>query len=282
MGLHLKAHVPGADADSMRGVRTVTGTAATAVAVMLMTTPTATSAARTADEASSTTITVATYNVCKVNCSGRHPWAQRRKAVIRTVKAARPAVLAVQEAPTLRWRNTTQWADLSATSREAATDRPAIGTVAPKGCTRGAHLYFDPDRVRVFGVRRPRGYPRPHRDDEVLGGHPTFPAEPGAYFNDWFTYNCEDHLGYTPYVDMSAGMVSQRELSGLSWGWVQDRNVSWAYLQDIATGGVFIALSLHLPNEKTDQGENLRRGIAANVSRWIDDRTAASASARYR
>src|SRR5690606_29900199 len=50
-------------------------------------------------------LSVATYNVCKVSCmGGRFTWATRRKAIARTVAAADPAVLAVQEAPTLPWR----------------------------------------------------------------------------------------------------------------------------------------------------------------------------------
>ena len=256
----------------MRGVRLLTGMAATAATVTLLTSPTAGNAAPTEDEGPRTTITVATYNVCKVNCSGRYPWAQRRKAVLRTVEAARPAVLAVQEAPTLRWRRTTQWADLTRLLARAGYRQTSDRDGCTKGCTRGAHLYFDPERLRMFEVRAPSGMPAPPPKCMKYLQDPDLPHKKrGAYFDDWYTYNCQDHLGYTPYVDMSAGMVSQRALSGQAWGSVQDRNVSWAYLQDIATGGVFMALSLHLPNEKTAHAESLRRRIAASVARWIDE-----------
>ena len=41
-------------------------------------------------------------------------------------------------------------------------------------------------------------------------------------------------------------------------------NVSWAYLQDLASGGVFMALSMHLPNEKTTG----RAATAAGNRAW--------------
>ena len=167
-----------------------------------------------------TQITVATYNVCKVSCmGGRFTWAKRRKAVARTVAAADPAVLAVQEAPTLPWRGTTQWADLTRVLSQRGYRPTSTKDGCTSGCTRGAHLYFDPDRVRLFRAQQ-----------------------------------------------RAAGMESQRRLSGAQWGGIQDRNLSWAYLQDIASGGVFLAVSLHLPNEKTSQGEWVRKRTAAGVA----------------
>ncbi len=164
-------------------------------------------------------LSVATYNVCKVSCmGGRFTWATRRKAIARTVAAADPAVLAVQEAPTLPWRGTTQWADLTRVLSGRGYRPTSTRDGCSSGCTRGAHLYFDPDRVRLYRTQ--------HR--------PT-------------------------------GMESQRRLSGAQWGGIQDRNLSWAYLQDIASGAVFLAVSLHLPNEKTTQGEWLRKRTAAGV-----------------
>lgn len=165
-------------------------------------------------------ITVATYNVCKVSCmGGRFRWAKRRKAIARTVAAARPAVLAVQEAPTLPWRGTTQWADLTRVLARRGYRPTSTRDGCSSGCTRGAHLYFDPSRVRLFGSTR-----------------------------------------------RATGMESQRHLSGTAWGSIQDRNLSWAYLQDIASGGVFLVVSLHLPNEKTSRAEVVRRRTAAGVA----------------
>ncbi|MCB0898212.1 MAG: endonuclease/exonuclease/phosphatase family protein [Actinobacteria bacterium] len=168
-------------------------------------------------------ITVATYNVCKVSCmGGRFSWAKRRKAIARTVAAAHPDVLAVQEAPTLPWRGTTQWADLTRVLSRRGYRPTSTRDGCSAGCTRGAHLYFDPGRVRLFGTSR-----------------------------------------------RATGMESQRRLSGTAWGGIQDRNLSWAYLQDIASGGVFLAVSLHLPNEKTQRAEVVRRSTAAGVASFV-------------
>lgn len=255
----------------MRVVRSVLSVAA--AAALCITLPAAGPSVgqkRPADEMR-TEITVATYNVCKVNCSSRHPWKRRRMAVKRTVQAARPAVLAVQEAPTLRWRSTTQWADLTKVLGRAGYRQTSNQDGCTQGCTRGAHLYFDPQRIRVFEVRKPSGLPVPPAQCRKYLDDPDLPRKKkGAYFHDWYEHDCQAHLGYTPYIDMSTGMQSQRELSGQPWGGVQDRNVSWAYLQDLASGGVFMALSMHLPNEKTTQGEQLRRQVSARVASWID------------
>lgn len=175
-----------------------------------------------------TEITVATYNVCKVNCQdGRFTWAKRRGAVARNIAAANPAVIAVQEAPTLPWRGTTQWADLSRLLARQGYRQTSDEDGCTQGCTRGAHLYYDPARIRV----------------------------------------AQTHKSAT-------GMESQRILSGRDWGPVQDRNLSWAYLQDIASGAVFMAVSVHLPNEKTALAEQLRQETAAGVAGWIDRQNA--------
>lgn len=190
-------------------------------------------AARVTDDLPRTTITAATYNVCKVNCSRKYSWARRRSAVVRTVHDAAPDVLAVQEAPTLPWRSTTQWADLTRLLAAAGYQQPSDLDGCSPSCTRGAHLYFNPSRLRVFSMPRPSA------------------------------------LGYSPTVE-AVGMGSQRTLSGIGWGPIQDRNLSWAYLQDIATGTVFLAVSVHLPNEKTAAGEQVRQAVARNLPGWVE------------
>ncbi|HQR80727.1 MAG TPA: endonuclease/exonuclease/phosphatase family protein [Actinomycetota bacterium] len=221
-------------------------------------------------------VPVATYNVCKVNCQGgRFTWDRRRNAVVRNIVAADPAVVAVQEAPTLPWRGTTQWADLTALLARQGYQQTSDQDGCTQGCTRGAHLYFDPDRIRVFPVTQPSGLPVPPEQCRRYLDDPDLPRrKQGPYFSDWHKYGCEQHVGYTEYYDVSTGMESQRLLSGLQWGPVQDRNVAWAYLQDIASGGVFLALSVHMPNEKTAHAEQLRRQTAAGLATWVDQHTA--------
>lgn len=225
---------------------------------------------------SRTTITVATYNVCKVNCKGgRFAWDRRRRSVVRNVSAAGPAVLAVQEAPTLPWRGTTQWADITRLLARKGYRQTSDEDGCTQGCTRGSHLYFDPARVRVFRITKPSGQPVPPAQCMKYLNDPNLPdRKRGSSFDDWYRYRCVDHVGYRATIDMATGMMSQRQLSGLDWGNIQDRNVSWAYLQDIATGAVFMALSVHLPNEKTAQGETVRRRTAARIASWAESQNA--------
>jgi endonuclease/exonuclease/phosphatase family metal-dependent hydrolase len=229
------------------------------------------SAKRVTDDQSRITLTVATYNVCKVNCSRTYRWAQRRHAVVRTIRNASPDVLAIQEAPTLPWRSTTQWADLTRLLADAGYQQPSDLDGCTKDCTRGAHLYFDPSRLRVYSMPRPSGQSQPPHECMVYLNDPDLPEDKsGPQFRDWRLFQCRGYLGYSPTVDLAVGMDSQREVSGIPWGSIQDRNVSWAYLQDIASSAVFLAVSVHLPNEKTTAGEQVRQAVARNLSGWID------------
>lgn len=177
--------------------------------------------AKVTEDAPRFTVSAATYNVCKVTCGGGPGWSVRRDRVARTINEAAPELLAVQEAPTLRYRDTTQWADLTARLSQIGYRSTSTIDECSQDCTRGAHLYFDPEALRLNAM-----------------------AE-------------------------AAGMTSQRRISGMSWGPIQDRNVSWAYLQDITTGGAFLAISVHLPNEKTPLGEDVRQAVARNLPGWI-------------
>lgn len=94
------------------------------------------------------------------------------------------------------------------------------------------------------------------------------PRRRDPWYRDWYAFTCRDHMAWEPQEERSTGMISQQELSGLDWGGIQDRNISWAYLRHLATGRVFLALSVHLPNEKTALGEQVRRTVATNLPGW--------------
>jgi endonuclease/exonuclease/phosphatase family metal-dependent hydrolase len=70
----------------------------------------------------------------------------------------------------------------------------------------------------------------------------------------------------------TSGMVSQRSLTpGAPWGAIkQDRTLSWALLRDKAGGAEFLAISIHLPNEKSGKGEQVRVAVAGAVSAWVE------------
>lgn len=244
---------------------------AAAVTAIGLAAPMPASAKKVTDDVPRTTITAATYNVCKVNCSRQYRWSQRRSAVARTVAEAAPDVLAVQEAPTLPWRSTTQWADLTRLLQQAGYQQPSGQDGCTEGCTRGAHLYFNPSRLRVFSMPRPSGQPQPPEPCLVYLADPNLPEDKsGPHFRDWRQYQCRDYLGYSPTVDVAVGMDSQQVLTGMRWGPIQDRNLSWAYLQDIATSTVFLAISVHLPNEKTPLAEQVRQAVATQLPGFVD------------
>lgn len=216
-------------------------------------------------------ITAATYNVCKVNCSRKYPWGRRRTAVVRTITDATPDVLAVQEAPTLPWRSTNQWADLTRLLTSAGYQQPSDRDGCTESCTRGAHLFINPSRLRLFSIPRASGMQAPPEQCMVYLTNPSLPDDKsGPGFRDWRLYRCRDYLGYSPTIEGGAGMASQHELTGLAWGPIQDRNISWAYLQDLATHAVFLAVSVHLPNEKTPKGEEVRQAVAQKIPGWVD------------
>lgn len=75
-------------------------------------------------------------------------------------------------------------------------------------------------------------------------------------------------MEWEPLDERSTGMASQAEMSGMSWGGIQDRNNSWAFMRLRATGQAVLALSVHLPNEKTALGEQIRRAVITNLPAW--------------
>lgn len=67
----------------------------------------------------------------------------------------------------------------------------------------------------------------------------------------------------------SAGLTSLEALTPTSWRPIQDRAFAWAYLRHVATGKEVLVLSVHLPNEKTAKGEQLRKAAATALSGWV-------------
>jgi endonuclease/exonuclease/phosphatase family metal-dependent hydrolase len=94
---------------------------------------------------------VATFNVAKstVRTRGFH-WGVRRLALVRVVNATRPDVLMVQEANTQRWKGVRHIDDVIGLMRSAGYQiaSTAVDNCNP-GCTRGAHVFFNPQRVAL-------------------------------------------------------------------------------------------------------------------------------------
>ncbi|HEX6886728.1 MAG TPA: endonuclease/exonuclease/phosphatase family protein [Candidatus Nanopelagicales bacterium] len=103
-------------------------------------------------------IRVGTFNIAKSTIGYRgFTWAVRRGALVNVVAAARPDVLAIQEANTQVWRGVRHIDDVvnllgSVGYRIASTDVDACNP----GCTRGAHIFFNPDRMSLATLPNPR------------------------------------------------------------------------------------------------------------------------------
>lgn len=107
-------------------------------------------------------VRVATFNILKAtNAKGLRSWKKRRVALKRTLAATTPDVLMIQEASTRKWRGTRHIDDLNrvmggAGYRITSTDYDSCTA----GCTRGAHIFYNPGRMRLMttpGPIRPAG-----------------------------------------------------------------------------------------------------------------------------
>lgn len=198
--------------------------AALMVAGLLAGAPTAASAATRPAPADSA-VRVASYNILHVTSgTGKKSWAHRRKALVRTVRAASPDVLLVQEANTQKWKGTRHIDDVRALLAPLGYRIANTGFTCTPGCTRGAHVFFKTSRMALSDV----------------------PDGP------------------------SAGMEGMSVIADTDFGSIQDRAVSWAFLTPRGGGRPALYISVHLPTQKTVDGERLRQAVASHLKGWAD------------
>lgn len=178
-------------------------------------------------------VRVATYNIAKSTLGkGRFAWESRRGALVNNVRAASPDVLLVQEANTQKWRGIRHIDDvqglLASVGYQIASTNYETCTI---GCTRGAHVFFNPARMQVAALPNP---------------------------------------------SVAVGMTGNSVIAGMSIGGIQDRAVSWAFLSPVGSPRVTLYVSVHLPTQKNDAGEQLRVAIANNLRPWASSLIAAS------
>ncbi len=133
---------------------------ASATAVALMAGPVVTSAqADDRPAPAGQSVRVATYNILKATgAGGKRAWTKRRAALTRVVNATTPDVLLIQEASTKKWRGVRHIDDVNrvlwnAGYRITSTDYDSCTA----GCTRGAHIFYNPARMRMPAL--PTGAP---------------------------------------------------------------------------------------------------------------------------
>ncbi|MFN8184844.1 MAG: endonuclease/exonuclease/phosphatase family protein [Candidatus Nanopelagicales bacterium] len=242
-------------------------------------------------------LTFATYNVCKTSCgTGRFAWDRRKAATVRNILSARPDVLALQEADNSYWFYATELGK-HGYARLIPDEDNCRGTCVPD-----SQLFYRTAVVTPV-VTDVRSDPRPAAceafpvEGPLEPEYPQLPPEPGwqADPQEWQRwYELRDQLaaqyeaayeaylsavrayldaGCPDYTDWQplrpAGSASQ---SLAAWGTsalaasVQDRNLTWGLFRDRRTGGAFMAVSIHLPNEKSPKAEKYRKHLARTVT----------------
>lgn len=102
-------------------------------------------------------VRVGTYNVAKTTLrGGKWSWANRRGALVNAVAAARPDVLLVQEANTQVWNGVKHIEDVRGLLGSVGYQIASLNYEScTPGCTRGAHIFFDPQKLGISQVPNP-------------------------------------------------------------------------------------------------------------------------------
>lgn len=268
------------DNKSMFGLRALlAGAVVAAVTGAGLVAPAAATSAPTKKVRNTTpSVRVVSYNICKVSCgTGKYAWPKRRKKVARIATSLNADVVLIQEASTLPWRSTTQWRDVARLMRKRGYQIATMKDGCKDFCTRGSHVFYNPDTIEpIKGLWGKTVDPAPpavcmpywNMRDELR------PRHTQRFYDNWYDYRCHKHMGWEPIEDMSADMISQQILSGVPWGKIKDRNISWAFLRHKATSKAFVAASAHLPPDKTPTGETARQAVARAFPSWMSNLTA--------
>jgi endonuclease/exonuclease/phosphatase family metal-dependent hydrolase len=83
-------------------------------------------------------------------------------------------------------------------------------------------------------------------------------------------------LATLPSGAPAAGMAGMSTIAQVDFGGTQDRNASYAFLTPVGSARTTLFISVHLPTEKTAQGERLRVAVASRLRPWADELIAGS------
>lgn len=242
-------------------------------------------------------VSFATYNVCKTSCgTGRFAWDRRKKATVRTIVSAKPDVLALQEADN-------SYLYYEEALRRHGYKRVQPDTdVCTDGCVPDSQLFYRPTVTpigrQVPSEPRPSAclpYPPKGPVEPVDQDYPPYPpagSDP-ALVRQWeqlraqiraandaadFEYylasqsyeraGCAAYADWTPFTTLgsrSNSLAEWAESADLARS-AQDRNIMWSLFKHKRTGAAFLAVSIHLPNEKTPQAEQYRKSLAKSLT----------------
>lgn len=182
-------------------------------------------------------LTFATFNIAKPNNTAVPAWKKRREAIGRTINESNSDVIGLQEATQIR--------------------------VVGEGGARMTH-WQDIQAMSAAG-----GYVPTTTEVDT--------CQPNSCIHSAHILYKADKV---KQVDLPEGIPSagQGRLTDIVDGlrYAKTREFSWAYLEGLNGTGVFLAVSLHLNNEKNARGKKDRELVGAAFTKWAEDLNKAS------
>ena len=183
------------------------------------------------------TLTFATFNIAKPNNTSVPAWKNRREAIGRTINESNSDVIGLQE----------------------ATDIRVIG----EGGVRMKHW------EDIQAMSAPAGYLPTTTEVDT--------CDPNSCIHSAHILYKADKV---KQVDLPEGIPSagQGRLTDIVDGlrYAKTREFSWAYLEGLNGTGIFLAVSLHLNNEKNARGKKDRELVGSAFTTWAEELNKAS------
>ncbi|MEY2773231.1 MAG: hypothetical protein RJB51_652, partial [Actinomycetota bacterium] len=183
------------------------------------------------------TLTFATFNIAKPNNTSVPAWKNRREAIGRTINESNSDVIGLQE----------------------ATDIRVIG----EGGVRMKHW------EDIQAMSAPAGYLPTTTEVDT--------CDPNSCIHSAHILYKADKV---KQVDLPEGIPSagQGRLTDIVDGlrYAKTREFSWAYLEGLNGTGTFLAVSLHLNNEKNARGKKDRELVGSAFTTWAEELNKAS------
>ena len=182
-------------------------------------------------------LTFATFNIAKPNNTAVPAWKKRREAIGRTINESNSDVIGLQEATQIR--------------------------VVGEGGARMTH-WQDIQAMSAAG-----GYLPTTTEVDT--------CDPNSCIHSAHILYKADKV---KQVDLPDGIPSagQGRLTDIVDGlrYAKTREFSWAYLEGLNGTGIFLAVSLHLNNEKNARGKKDRELVGSAFTKWAEDLNKAS------
>lgn len=178
------------------------------------------------------TLTFATFNIAKPSNTNVPSWKKRRDAIARTLNESNSDVIGLQEATAIR--------------------------VIGEGGARMRH-WEDIQAMSASG-----GYALTNPDVNT--------CDTSSCINSARILYKTDKVKEVEFADglPSAGQGRLSEIvSGLRYA--KNREFSWAYLEGLNGTGTFLAISLHLNNEKNARGKKDRELVGDEFTKWAEE-----------